>query len=525
MLASGRCANLKSGTAGNDTLEGTESGDTLFALVETTRSAGSATMTASTAATARTRSTAARAPTLRGPRGRDRLIGGRERSPLRRARQGQAGRRQGQGLPGRRQGQGQVQGQGRRRRSELRQGQGRRDRERQGQDRRQLRAGEGLAERWGSPEASSRRKSRPPSRSRPSKPPPTDPPAELGADRPRPRPGRGRGGDRLLLLRRTGRDRAARTEPARERGARNALDLSAHNSPELIRNPVDAANLVAANRIDEPRYSCALTSPSTGAGAGARRRFPFLPARSRRATRRMSPSTPRILYMSYVTLAGAANAPNAVWLVRSGMGDGPCRGRRRSLRSAGTRSPCGSPPIPISLGSFTRRGSMHRTRPLSLLEPGNPIKVIRSEDGGRSWSAPVRINGSERERVVAPSPAVGPDGELYVLYLDLGEDRLDYRGEHRGRGGPTRWHLAAGPRRSADRGESWENQLSRTSSSRASASSSSLRRIPQSPWIRTAVGSTRASRIRVRGTGRLRLEPRERRGRLEGPVRVNDAGG
>ena len=38
MLASGRCANLKSGTAGNDTLEGTESGDTPSAL-ETTRSA------------------------------------------------------------------------------------------------------------------------------------------------------------------------------------------------------------------------------------------------------------------------------------------------------------------------------------------------------------------------------------------------------------------------------------------------------------------------------------------------------
>src|SRR4051794_36107152 len=41
-------------------------------------------------------------------------------------------------------------------------------------------------------------------------------------------------------------------------GASNPLDLSANNSPTLVRNPVDASNLVAANRIDSPSYSCAL---------------------------------------------------------------------------------------------------------------------------------------------------------------------------------------------------------------------------------------------------------------------------
>ena len=156
-------------------------------------------------------------------------------------------------------------------------------------------------------------------------------------------------------------EQLGRSLPVNE-GARNALDLSAHNSPELIRNPVDAANLVVANRIDEPRYSCALNVSFDGGGRWNQTPIPVPPGEEPKCyAPDVAFDSEGILYMSYVTLAGAANAPNAVWLVRSGMGDGPCRGRRRSLRSAGTRSPCGSPPIPISRGSFTRRGSMHRT--------------------------------------------------------------------------------------------------------------------------------------------------------------------
>ncbi|HEV2724073.1 MAG TPA: hypothetical protein VGV10_05525, partial [Thermoleophilaceae bacterium] len=73
---------------------------------------------------------------------------------------------------------------------------------------------------------------------------------------------------------------------------------------------------------------------------------------------------------------------------------------------------------------------------------------------------PVQVNDSKRLRALAPSPAVGPDGELYVLYLDLGEDRLDYEGGHRGRGGPPydgRWQLVLA--RSTNRGVSWRESV------------------------------------------------------------------
>ncbi len=70
-------------------------------------------------------------------------------------------------------------------------------------------------------------------------------------------------------------------------------------------------------------------------------------------------------------------------------------------------------------------------------QPGNPIQFARSDDGGRTWRPPVRVSSAARQRAVAPSSAVGPKGELYVAYLDLGQDLLDYEGSR----GPGRASL------------------------------------------------------------------------------------
>jgi hypothetical protein len=67
------------------------------------------------------------------------------------------------------------------------------------------------------------------------------------------------------------------------------------------------------------------------------------------------------------------------------------------------------------------------------------------------------VSTPARARVLAPSAAVGPDGEIYVLYLDLGRDRLDYEGAHQGFGGRPyggRFELVMG--RSVDGGATWE---------------------------------------------------------------------
>ncbi|MGH2897648.1 MAG: sialidase family protein, partial [Solirubrobacteraceae bacterium] len=62
---------------------------------------------------------------------------------------------------------------------------------------------------------------------------------------------------------------------------------------------------------------------------------------------------------------------------------------------------------------------------------------------------------------VAPSPAIGKAaGQLDVLYLDLGDDVLDYAGGHRGRGGAPYdgdWQLVLA--RSTDNGATWKESV------------------------------------------------------------------
>ena len=41
-------------------------------------------------------------------------------------------------------------------------------------------------------------------------------------------------------------------------GASNPGDIRANNSPALARNPVRPGNVVVANRVDSPMYSCGL---------------------------------------------------------------------------------------------------------------------------------------------------------------------------------------------------------------------------------------------------------------------------
>jgi len=73
-----------------------------------------------------------------------------------------------------------------------------------------------------------------------------------------------------------------------------------------------------------------------------------------------------------------------------------------------------------------------------------------------TWQPPVRVSSSLRPRVVAPAPVVGRDGSLYVLYHDLGLDRLDYEGAHEGLGGtPFNGPASLVLARSRDNGATW----------------------------------------------------------------------
>jgi len=220
-------------------------------------------------------------------------------------------------------------------------------------------------------------------------------------------------------------------------GAQDLSDISAHNSPNFVQNPTDHANLAVANRIDSPKYSCAVHISFDG---GASWRQTPLPIPEGESPKCFAPDVAfgadGTLYVLYVTLKGAGNVPNAVWIVTSSDGG-------LTLSEPGEEV---LGPLSFQVGLAADPSTPERLY-LTWLEAeqvalfqfvgtSNPIRFAVSEDGGASWDEPATVSPPTRERVVAPSLAVGPEGELYLLYLDMKDDRLDYEGAHGGLGGP-----------------------------------------------------------------------------------------
>ncbi len=245
-------------------------------------------------------------------------------------------------------------------------------------------------------------------------------------------------------------------------GAANPADLNANNSPTLIRNPIEQGNLVTVNRIDSPAYSCSLNVSFDGGGRWSQTP---IPAPAGEEPKCFAPdavfSSDGTLYVSYVTLKGRANAPNAVWVSTSSDGG----------KSLGTpvKTPLGKHAFQVRLSADPQTAKRIYLTYLKADElglytfsnTGNPIMAVRSDDGGTSWKTPARVSGPDRQRVVAPTPAIGKNpSELNVLYLDLGEDVLDYGGGHRGRGGAPydgKWQLVLA--RSTDQGATWKESV------------------------------------------------------------------
>ena len=243
-------------------------------------------------------------------------------------------------------------------------------------------------------------------------------------------------------------------------GARDAGDISAHNSPTLVRNPRDRDNLVVTSRIDSPDFSCAVYVSTDGGRRWARTSVPVPEGEGRTC---YAPdavfSADGTLHVSYVTLEGVANTPRAAWVTGS-------RDGGRTL--AAPRKVTGPLAFQVRIAADPARPARLYVTWVQALDvgnlkftaPGNPIRVARSDDSGASWDRPIQVNDAGRARALAPSPAIGPNGELYVLYLDVGGDRLDYEGAHEGSGGPAyggRFALVLA--RSRDGGVRWEESL------------------------------------------------------------------
>lgn len=210
--------------------------------------------------------------------------------------------------------------------------------------------------------------------------------------------------------------------------------ITVNNSPTVIRNPQDAEHLVVSHRIDRPGFSALLEWSENGGASWQPTTLP-LPAGTEPCSAspegKPCPFGPDIafgpdgtLYVLYVSLQGRGNSPAALWLSTSSDGG----------RTLGT-------PIRVA-GELTFQarlavddsGTVHvvwlQADQVALNQVVGPVRVVaaRSQDGGKTFSPPVRVSDAQRERVGAASAVIDSDGRLVVLYQDFKSNRRDFAG-------------------------------------------------------------------------------------------------
>lgn len=214
-----------------------------------------------------------------------------------------------------------------------------------------------------------------------------------------------------------------------------AMDLAkqtANNSPLLVTDPSDDRVVFLANRLDGPDFGCAL-QVSTDGGRSWRTLDP-VPMLPPGADKCYAPEAAfdrdGTLNYLFVGLHGQGNTPMGAFLVTSTDG---------GQRWSGPRTVLGADRFQVRMAidpAFGKRGRMHLVWVEAGASPGlggfgavdNPIMASYSDDGGRTFSIPVRVSDVERRRPVAPAVALGPGHRVHVAYYDLGDDIRDYQG-------------------------------------------------------------------------------------------------
>jgi len=209
------------------------------------------------------------------------------------------------------------------------------------------------------------------------------------------------------------------------------VDVS--NSPKIAHNPTRDANLVVSFRMDRPGYSAGLYWTDDGGATWTPTALP-LPADVPRCAASPKgdpcPYGPDVafapdgtLYVLYVSLRGNGNDPSNLWMSTSTDGG---RTLAPPVQVAGelTFQPrlAVDPKGPVYVTWLQAFG----TGSLSFTEPVPYVVAVRSDDRGRTFSAPVRVSDQPRPRIGGASPVVDAKGRLSVLYHDFKENRRDF---------------------------------------------------------------------------------------------------
>jgi hypothetical protein len=230
-----------------------------------------------------------------------------------------------------------------------------------------------------------------------------------------------------------------------------------NNTPAILSHPDEPRFVAIANRLDNPDFACALhLSGDGGRTFVGVNPVPELPSGAEKCYQpNVAFDAEGRLLFQFVGLSGPGNNPIGAFLTTSDDGGATFT---KPIRILGPMNYMVRFVVDPTVGD---RGRIHVVwlqttldAPLGgLPTPPNPIMAAHSDDGGRTFTRPIQVSDPDRDRVVAPVVALGPDGAVHVLYYDLGDDAIDYRGLE-GPTWPGRWTLVMAS--SHDGGRSFE---------------------------------------------------------------------
>ncbi|MGH9282299.1 MAG: exo-alpha-sialidase, partial [Acidimicrobiales bacterium] len=200
--------------------------------------------------------------------------------------------------------------------------------------------------------------------------------------------------------------------------------IDANNSPTVARNPTQPRNVVVVHRVDLPGFSASLQVSFDGGRAWQTSAMPLPAGLDRPFAPDVAFAPDGTLYVTYVNLQGAGNRPNNLWISKSTDGG---RTLSEPVRLAGDLAFQARVAVDSGGAVYVTWLKVADVAPYAIVAYPSPVVLIRSTDGGRTWSEPVEVSDPERTRVGAASPVVDSAGNLAVLYQDFKEDRRDYQ--------------------------------------------------------------------------------------------------